>query len=457
MWAGNQTPCGQPLCLGMNAPEDLAPLILPHWYHFPPPSPLTHTILGIIFTLLTPIALIGNLTVIILYFRNPRLQNSSNMLVMNLATADFLMMSKAPIFVINSFTQRPYTGRLGCEVYGAVSLFSGLSAIWFLTAISLDRYRVVRLSITASTSSRVQVRPMVGVVWVVSGVVTTLPLLGWNRYVPEGVLSGCTVDYLSNGWSERSLVLLLLVLAWLAPMVAVIVSYFAILLKVKKSEAELRKLGNGCTANLTPPSPPPSSTQRKGCTRTEIRVSALMCLWTLSWTPYAVLVFVSVITNNTTVTPILATIPSVFCKASACFNPYVYGLSLPAFRKELARLLVPEWRGLNTLPPRTTRDIQQLNRTSRLGLPLATLLARPTSRAATTLTSSDCGHLTSASLLSSSTSLTPASVQRFMLPNGDIVLGMSYREAKKRNAKRKKDAFKLRFPCAPSRHITTIV
>ncbi|KAK3866728.1 hypothetical protein Pcinc_027764 [Petrolisthes cinctipes] len=427
MWTGNQTPCGQPLCLGMNAPEDLAPLILPHWYHFPQPSPLTHTILGIIFTLLTPIALIGNLTVIILYFRNPRLQNSSNMLVMNLATADFLMMSKAPIFVINSFTQRPYTGRLGCEVYGAVSLFSGLSAIWFLTAISLDRYRVVRLSITASTSSRVQ-----------------------------GVLSGCTVDYLSTGWSERSLVLLLLVLAWLAPMVAVTVSYFAILLKVKKSEAELRKLGNGCTANLTPPSPqPPSSSQRTGCTRTEIRVAALMCLWTLSWTPYAIMVFVSVVTNNTKVTPIMATIPSVFCKASACFNPYVYGLSLPAFRKELARLLVPEWRSLNTLPPRTTRDIQQLNRTSRL--PLATLLARPTSRAATTLTSSDCGHLTSASLISSSTSLTPASVQRFMLPNGDIVLGMSYREAKKRNAKRK-DAFKLlRFPCAPSRHITTIV
>ncbi|XP_071515155.1 opsin, ultraviolet-sensitive-like [Panulirus ornatus] len=334
MWPANDTPCGQPLCLGMNAPEDLMALIPDHWLRFPQPSPILHIILGVVFTILTLVAFVGNLAVIILYCRYKRLQNASNLLVVNLAVADLLMMSKAPIFIIHSFLQRPATGRLGCEAYGAVSLLAGLSAIWFLTAISLDRYRVVRLSLnTHHRISRSQTRVVVFVVWVASCVVTALPLLGWNRYVPEGVLSGCTVDYLSERWVDRSFIYLLLVIAWTAPMVAVIFSYTCIVLKVRRSGEELRQLNSQSSAVVQLPH-----------RRTVVRVAVLLCLWAVSWTPYALVVLVSVTFRDVAITPLLATMPSIFCKASSCLNPYVYGLCLPSFRKELARILLPELR-----------------------------------------------------------------------------------------------------------------
>lgn len=62
------------------------------------------------------------------------------------------------------------------------------------------------------------------------------------------------------------------------------------------------------------------------------RVATLVGLWAISWTPYALVVLISVSFSNSVLTPLLSTMPSIFCKASACLNPYVYGLSLPAFK-----------------------------------------------------------------------------------------------------------------------------
>ncbi|KAK8375794.1 hypothetical protein O3P69_008503 [Scylla paramamosain] len=417
----NETRCGVPRCLGMDAPVDLLPLIPEHWLAFPEPSTLTHAGLGGLFLIITPVACIGNIAIIFLYCRCRRLQSSSNLLVMNLAMADLLMMSKAPIFIVNSFAQRPYTGRLGCEIYGFVSLVAGLSAIWFLTAISLDRYRVVRLSITPRMSSKSQTRVVVWVVWVTSVVMATIPLLGWNRYVPEGVLSGCTVDYLSERWLDRSYVFLLLLVAWTVPMAAVLFSYMYIVFRVRRSREELRQLSNQHPA-FSPP-------QRK----TGTRVAMLVGLWAISWTPYALIVLVSVTFSNSVLTPLLSTMPSVFCKASACLNPYVYGLSLPAFKKELKRFL-PKMVGYHGTSDRVKENDQPLpacltTRFDHMGehgprcMPSSYILP----------------------------SLAPVSLQRFMLPNGDIVLGTSYKEAKQKMAKKQKMLL-VNTRAAPSRH-----
>lgn len=405
----------------MDAPVDLLPLISSHWLAFPPPSTVTHISLGLLFLLITPVACLGNLTIIFLYCRCRRLQNSSNLLVMNLAAADLMMMSKAPIFIANSFAQRPYTGRLGCEIYGFVSLVAGLSAIWFLTAISLDRYRVVRLSITASMSSKSQTRVVVAVVWLTSTVLATIPLFGWNRYVPEGVLSGCTVDYLSERWLDRSFVFLLLLIAWTAPMAAVLFSYMYIVLRVKQSREELHQLSH--SHHHIPALP-----HRK----TGTRVATLVGLWAISWTPYALVVLVSVSFSNCVLTPLLSTMPSIFCKASACLNPYVYGLSLPAFKKELRRILArnePYQGTAGTVKEKgPSLHTYHYNHRTEYGpkcLPASSSYILP--------------------------SLAPAALQRFMLPNGDIVLGTSYKEAKQKLA-RKKNTSHVNTSVAPSRH-----
>lgn len=60
--------------------------------------------------------------------------------------------------------------------------------------------------------------------------------------------------------------------------------------------------------------------------------SLLTALWITSWTPYVVVLLIAMLHGEECLTPLIVTLPSIFCKASACFNPYIYGLCLPAFR-----------------------------------------------------------------------------------------------------------------------------
>ncbi|XP_064084440.1 opsin, ultraviolet-sensitive-like isoform X6 [Macrobrachium nipponense] len=329
----NNTSCGYSECLGMNVPSDLKPLVSEHWLQYPPPDPVTCVLLGVAMTFMTVVAVVGNLTVIIVYCRCQRLHTPSNIFVMNLALADLMMMGKTPIFIVNSFLQRPLLGYVGCQVYGFVSLLSGLSAIWFLTGISWERYRVMRTSYsTQEMHSRVKVKAAVTIIWLMSTVAAALPLVGWNRYVPE---------------------------------------------------IESRVV------------------------RT---VVALVLLWTVSWTPYAVIVLLNVIGKHAIITPMVSTIPSVLCKISACLNPYIYGLCLPSFRRELARALLA---GL-----KDTRNTGNSNK----NLPAESTITPdvlPQRR----------WHSWQRKWFSQ---CDDSPIQHFMLPSGDIVSGKSYEEAKQK-------------------------
>ncbi|XP_064084435.1 opsin, ultraviolet-sensitive-like isoform X2 [Macrobrachium nipponense] len=399
----NNTSCGYSECLGMNVPSDLKPLVSEHWLQYPPPDPVTCVLLGVAMTFMTVVAVVGNLTVIIVYCRCQRLHTPSNIFVMNLALADLMMMGKTPIFIVNSFLQRPLLGYVGCQVYGFVSLLSGLSAIWFLTGISWERYRVMRTSYsTQEMHSRVKVKAAVTIIWLMSTVAAALPLVGWNRYVPEGVLFGCTCDYLSADWNDRSFVMMLLCLAWAFPMSFILYAYSYIALKVKASCNEIRRMNSSSISSAT------SRTQIES--RVVRTVVALVLLWTVSWTPYAVIVLLNVIGKHAIITPMVSTIPSVLCKISACLNPYIYGLCLPSFRRELARALLA---GL-----KDTRNTGNSNK----NLPAESTITPdvlPQRR----------WHSWQRKWFSQ---CDDSPIQHFMLPSGDIVSGKSYEEAKQK-------------------------
>ena len=74
----------------------------------------------------------------------------SNLFVVSLSLSGLLMMSKVPIFVLNLHHGGPYTGTLGARVYGAVSVVSGMAAIWSIMILSVERAWVVYSECTVS-------------------------------------------------------------------------------------------------------------------------------------------------------------------------------------------------------------------------------------------------------------------------------------------------------------------
>lgn len=76
-----------------KVPPEMLHLIDPHWYQFPPLNPLWHGILGFVICCLGFISVVGNGMVIFIFTTTKSLRTPSNLLVINLAFSDFLMMA----------------------------------------------------------------------------------------------------------------------------------------------------------------------------------------------------------------------------------------------------------------------------------------------------------------------------------------------------------------------------
>lgn len=75
-----------------KVPPDMLHLVDPHWYQFAPMNPLWHGLLGLVIGILGVISVIGNGMVVYIFTTTKNLRTPSNLLVVNLAISDFLMM-----------------------------------------------------------------------------------------------------------------------------------------------------------------------------------------------------------------------------------------------------------------------------------------------------------------------------------------------------------------------------
>lgn len=95
-----------------KVPLEMLHLIDPHWFQFPPMNPLWHSILGFVMVILGLVSAIGNGCVIYIFTSTKSLRTPSNLLVVNLAFSDFLMMTTmAPPMVINCYHETWVLGR----------------------------------------------------------------------------------------------------------------------------------------------------------------------------------------------------------------------------------------------------------------------------------------------------------------------------------------------------------
>lgn len=72
-------------------------------------------------------------------FSTKSLRTSSNLLILQLAILDFIMMAKAPIFIYNSAMRGFATGTVGCQLFALMGSYSGIGAGMTNACIAYDR------------------------------------------------------------------------------------------------------------------------------------------------------------------------------------------------------------------------------------------------------------------------------------------------------------------------------
>ncbi|MCL4162511.1 UNVERIFIED_CONTAM: hypothetical protein GTU68_039491 [Idotea baltica] len=248
-----------------------------------------HYLLAIIFIILGIISFLGNGTVMYLFMTKKSLRSPANMFIVNLAFSDFLMMlTQYPPYVYSCFNGGYFSfGPLGCQIYAFLGSLSGDTSLLTLVAIGYDRYCVIVKAFDGGHISSTKAFAIIVLCWIYSAGVAIWPFFGWGDFIPEGILTSCSFDYLSNTWNAKSFGLFLFIACYCIPMTFIIYFYSHIVMAIRRHEKALRDQAKKMNVeNLR------SNASSKESQEVRIAKVALanVGLWFVTWTPYAYVV-----------------------------------------------------------------------------------------------------------------------------------------------------------------------
>ncbi|KAM3967348.1 opsin Rh3 [Aphomia sociella] len=318
--------------------DDFLDLINEHWLHFPPPPETLQRILGGFYLVFSTAGCWGNVVVLFMYIKCRSLRTPGNILVANLALSDFLMLAKTPVFIFNSFNLGPALGKLGCVIYGFVGGLSGTTSIATLSAIALDRYwAVVRPLEPLRALTAIRARLLAVGSWLYASIFALIPAFdfGYGRYVPEGYLTSCSFDYLTEERLPRIFIFVFFCAAWVAPLSIISYCYISIFREVagNRNIAMKNQEQRLSTRHVK------ERVKRKAEIKLAVLVMAVIILFFISWTPYAIVALMGIFGRKDLITPVSSMIPALFCKTAACINPFIYIITHPNFRKEFKKMI----------------------------------------------------------------------------------------------------------------------
>nr|BAQ54867.1 opsin, long-wavelength sensitive type [Anax parthenope] len=311
---------------------EMLPLIDPHWYQFPPMNPLWHGLLGFVIGCLGFISWSGNGVVLYVFSCTKSLRTPSNFLVVNLAFTDFFMMVvMSPFMLINCYYETWVFGPLMCELYAFFGSLFGCTSIWTMVLISFDRYNVIVKGLSAKPLTIKKALLEITFVWTHALLWTLPPMFGWNRYVPEGNMTACGTDYLTKDWFHKSYILIYAAFCYFLPLGLIIYSYFFIVKAVAAHERGMREQAK--KMNVASLRSAEAANTSAECKLAKVGMM-IISLWTIAWTPYFIINCAGIF-ETMTISPLVTIWGSLFAKASACYNPIVYGISHPKYRAAL--------------------------------------------------------------------------------------------------------------------------
>nr|ABI97873.1 long wavelength-sensitive opsin [Coenonympha tullia] len=333
-WEGQAMAYGSNMTVLDKATPDMLHLMDPYWYQFPPMNPLWYGLLGFVMVVLAVISICGNGMVVYIFTTTKTLKTPSNILVVNLAFSDFLMMAlMAPPMVVNCYYETWVFGPLACQLYACAGSLLGCASIWTMTMIAFDRYNVIVKGIAAKPLTINGALLRVFGIWMFSLIWTVAPMFGWGRYVPEGNMTACGTDYLDKSWVHRSYILVYSVFCYYAPLFLIIYSYTFIVQAVAAHEKAMREQAKKMNvASLRQQSDADKNTSAE-CKLAKVALMTIS-LWFMAWTPYLVINYAGIF-ETMTMSPIVTIWGAVFAKANAVYNPIVYGISHPKYRAAL--------------------------------------------------------------------------------------------------------------------------
>ncbi|XP_035514607.1 opsin 4xb [Morone saxatilis] len=292
-----------------------------------------HYIVAFFVFVIGALGITGNALVLFAFYSNKKLRNLPNYFIMNLAVSDFLMaFTQSPIFFINCLYKEWVFGEMGCKMYAFCGALFGITSMINLLAISIDRYLVITKPLQAiHWNSKRRTTLAILIVWLYSLAWSLAPLIGWSSYIPEGLMTSCTWDYVTYTLANRSYTMMLCCFVFFIPLGIIFYCYLFMFLAIRKTSREVERLGTQVRKSTL--------IQQKSI-RSEWKLAKIafvvIVVYVLSWSPYACVTMISWAGHADILTPYSKAVPAVIAKASAIYNPFIYAIIHNKYRKTLA-------------------------------------------------------------------------------------------------------------------------
>ncbi|XP_073765756.1 opsin 7, group member c isoform X1 [Danio rerio] len=164
-------------------------------------------------------------------------------------------------------------------------------------------------------------------VWCYASVFAVGPLVHWGSFGPEPYGTACCINWYtpSHDALAMSYIISLFIFCYVVPCTIIILSYTFILVTVRGSQQAVQQ-------HVSP------QTKVTNAHALIVKLSVAVCIGFLTaWSPYAIVAMWAAFSANEQVPPTAFALAAIMAKSSTIYNPMVYLLFKPNFRKSLSQ------------------------------------------------------------------------------------------------------------------------
>ncbi|XP_076132861.1 opsin 7, group member c [Alosa pseudoharengus] len=284
--------------------------------------------MGTVYAVFCVLSLLGNGVLLLVAYRKRSSLKPAEFFIINLSVSDLGMtLTLFPLAIPSSFSHRWLFGDVVCQGYAFCGVFFGLCSLTNLTALSSVCCLKVCFPHYGNKFSSAHALLLVAGVWGYASIFAIGPLARWGQYGPEPYGTACCIDWYApaDDMLAMSYIICLFLFCYVVPCTIIFLSYTFILLTVRGSRQAVQQ-------HVSP------QTKTTNAHTLIVKLSVAVCIGFLSaWSPYAIVAMWAAFVDRTIIPPFAFALAAIFAKSSTIYNPVVYLLFKPNFRKSLCR------------------------------------------------------------------------------------------------------------------------
>ena len=192
-----------------------------------------HQLVGVYLMFVGIFGFTENLLVIFTFAKNKQLLSATNIFILGVAIGDFCMAALGnPLAFTSALNGKWWAGEFFCYWEGFIVYTFGLSQLYLLVAVSIDRYVVIAKPLLAPKITKKVAKLSVGACFAFSAIWSIPPFFGWGNYGLEAPGTFCGLHWDDRSAAMASYVVSITLFCFVIPMGVMVFCYYHVFMTV---------------------------------------------------------------------------------------------------------------------------------------------------------------------------------------------------------------------------------